>query len=369
MHLPTPNVTLQPDRGAILRAIDTVETGSTTASHPRRAEGCPEGPDANVGSGERTLTPATRDRIRGAFLGLAVGDALGTTLEFHQPGSFEPLTDMVGGGPFRLPAGAWTDDTSMAACLAESLIERGAFDPADQLRRYLRWYRAGHLSSTGCCFDIGGTTREALERFEATGDPAAGGSEPRTAANGSLMRLAPVPIAFAADPTAAVRLAGESSRTTHALPVCVDACRYLGALLVGAVRGATRAELLAPGFAPVANLWENAPLHPDIAAVAAGTFRTKAPPDIRGTGYVVASLEAALWAFATTDAYAPCVLAAANLGDDADTTAAIAGQLAGAYYGADAIPQHWLAQLALRERLEGLADGLVERATGAWPRA
>jgi ADP-ribosyl-[dinitrogen reductase] hydrolase len=310
------------------------------------------------------VNPDAGDRIRGAFLGLAVGDALGTTLEFRAPGTFEPLADMVGGGPFRLPAGAWTDDTSMAACLAESLVERGVFDPADQLRRYLRWYRDGHLSSTGRCFDIGGTTRAALERFEATGDPAAGGRAPHTAANGSLMRLAPVPVAFAADPAEAVRLAGESSRTTHALPVCVDACRYLGALLVGAVRGATREELLAPGYAPVAGLWDDAPLHPDIAAVAAGSFRAKAPPAIRGSGYVVASLEAALWAFASTDGYADCVLAAANLGDDADTTAAIAGQLAGAYWGAEAIPGGWRARLALGERLEALADALAAFAAG-----
>ena len=102
-----------------------------------------------------------RDRYRGALLGLAVGDALGTTLEFKRPGSFAPITDMVGGGPFGLKPGQWTDDTSMALCLAESLVECRGFDPVDQLRRYCRWYREGHLSSTGRCFDIGNTTRAA----------------------------------------------------------------------------------------------------------------------------------------------------------------------------------------------------------------
>jgi ADP-ribosyl-[dinitrogen reductase] hydrolase len=310
-----------------------------------------------------TLGPVDPGRVRGAFLGLAAGDAVGTAVEFQPPGSFAPLTDMVGGGPFRLPAGAWTDDTSLAACLAESLIERGGFDPADQLRRYLRWYREGHLSSTGRCFDIGGTTRAALERFEATGDPDAGATHERSAANGSLMRLAPVPLAFAGDPAEAVRLAGESSRTTHALTVCVDACRYLGGLLVGAVRGASKEALLSARYAPAAGTWAHAPLDPRIDAVAAGSYLSKRPPAIRGTGSVVDALEAAAWAFATTDSFAGCVLAAANLGDDADTTAAIAGQLAGAYYGVDAIPADWRAQLALRERLEALADGLVELAT------
>jgi ADP-ribosyl-[dinitrogen reductase] hydrolase len=309
------------------------------------------------------LGPVDPARVRGAFLGLAAGDAVGTTVEFATPGSFPPLTDMVGGGPFRLPAGAWTDDTSMAACLAESLIACEGFDPADQLRRYLRWYREGHLSSTGRCFDIGTTTRSALERFAATGDPAAGATNERSAANGSLMRLAPVAVAYAHDAAEAVRLAGESSRTTHALPVCVDACRYLGGLLVGAVRGVPKAELLASRFAPVDGLWDDAPLDPRIDAVAAGSYRGKRPPAIRGTGSVVDALEAATWAFATTDTFADCVLAAANLGDDADTTAAIAGQLAGASYGVDAIPVAWREKLALRDRLEELATGLVGLAT------
>jgi ADP-ribosyl-[dinitrogen reductase] hydrolase len=306
------------------------------------------------------LGPGAADRVRGGLLGLAAGDAVGTTVEFRPPGSFAPLVDMVGGGPFGLPAGAWTDDTSMAACLAESLVETGAFDPADQLRRYLRWYRDGHLSSTGRCFDVGHTTRAALERFEASGDPAtSGATHAESAANGSIMRLAPVPLAFAHDPTEAVHLAGESSRTTHALPVCVDACRYLGGLLVGAVRGEAKAALLSPGYAPAPGLWNAAPLDPKVDAVAAGSYLAKSPPDIRGAGYVVASLEAALWAFATTENFEACVLAAANLGDDADTTAAVAGQLAGAFYGRAGIPRRWLERLALRERLEELADGLA----------
>ncbi len=308
-----------------------------------------------------TLGPVDASRVRGALIGLAVGDALGTTLEFRSPGTFEPLTDLVGGGPFGLPAGAWTDDTSMALCLAESIVETGRFDPADQLRRYVRWYREGHLSSTGRCFDIGNTTRAALERFEATGDPNAGGTDRHTAANGSLMRLAPVPVAFAADPTEAVRLSGDSSKTTHALPECVDACRYFGGLLVGAVRGASKEELLAPDYAPVSGLWDAEPLHLKVADVAAGSFLRKRPPEIRGTGYVIDALEAALWAFASTDDYAACVLAAANLGDDADTTAAIAGQIAGAFYGMDGIPERWRGMLVMRETVEGLADGLVGR--------
>ena len=140
-----------------------------------------------------TESLSVQDRYRGALLGLAAGDAVGTTLEFKPPGTFEPITGMVGGGPFRLDPGQWTDDTSMALCLAESLITQQGFDPADQMARYVRWWREGHLSSNGTCFDIGGTVRGALSRFEISGEPFSGSTDPQSAGNGSIMRLAPVP--------------------------------------------------------------------------------------------------------------------------------------------------------------------------------
>src|SRR5690349_3303810 len=144
------------------------------------------------------------ERYRGSLLGLAVGDALGTTLEFSSPGSFIPIEDIVGGGPFHLLPGQWTDDTSMALCLAESLIECKGFDPIDQLERYCRWYREGHLSSTGRCFDIGFTVRNALSRFERGREPYCGSEAPNTAGNGSIMRLAPVPLFYAGRPREAI---------------------------------------------------------------------------------------------------------------------------------------------------------------------
>jgi ADP-ribosylglycohydrolase len=306
------------------------------------------------------LSPA--DRYLGSLLGLAAGDAVGTTLEFRPPGTFVPLTDMVGGGPFGLAPGEWTDDTSMALCLAESLVETGGFDPVDQLARYVRWWRHGHLSSNGRCFDIGNTCRAALERFEHTGQPTCGSTDPRTAGNGSLMRLAPVPLAFARDPRRAVALAAESSRTTHAAPEAVSACRYFAALIVGALGERDKADLLAPGFDLGLGLWRTEPLAPEVAAVAAGSFLSKEPPRIRGTGYAVHALEAALWAFARSDSFAEGALLAANLGDDADTTAAIYGQLAGAYYGVEGIPAAWRARLARRDTIEALALGLLDLA-------
>lgn len=305
---------------------------------------------------------STLDRSRGALLGLAAGDALGTTLEFQHPGHFEPLTDMVGGGPFSLKPGEWTDDTSMALCLAESLVEKHAFDPRDQMQRYVRWYREGHFSVKGYCFDIGNATRTALERFEHSGQPFAGSTDPNSAGNGSIMRLAPVPMAFAHDPTEAIRLAGESSRTTHGALTCVDACRYLAGLLVGAIHGASKEELLAPDYTPIPGSWNAEPLCKEVAQVAAGSFLRKEPPEIRGSGYVVESLEAALWAFAKSDSFEEGALLAVNLGDDADTTGAVYGQIAGAYYGASGIPRRLIEKLAMRDEIERLALGLAELA-------
>lgn len=302
----------------------------------------------------------SRARYRGALLGLAAGDALGTTLEFTRPGAFDPIDDMVGGGPFRLRAGQWTDDTSMALCLAESLIECNGFDPADQMCRYVRWWHEGYLSSTGACFDIGNTVRTALACFEQTGKPYAGSTDPMAAGNGSLMRLAPVPLFYANDPELAVDMAADSSRTTHGADEAVDACRYMAGLIVGTAQGRCKAELLADHFSPVPGLWQRAPLVPKIAAVASGSFKRKQPPEIRGTGYVVEALEAALWAFHSSTSFREGALLAVNLGDDADTTGAIYGQLAGAFYGADGIPADWLGKLTQRALIEGLADGLMK---------
>ena len=300
----------------------------------------------------------TLDRFRGALIGLAVGDALGTTLEFKRPGTFAPVTDITGGGPFHLKPGQWTDDTSMALCLAESLVAKQGFDPVDQLERYVRWYRHGHLSCTGTCFDIGTTTSGALHRFEQTRAPFCGSTQAQAAGNGSIMRLAPVPLYFAGNPKDAMERSGDSSRTTHGAAVCVDACRYMGGLLAGAVAGATKEELLSELYSPVRGYWQEHSLCPEIDAVARGSFKRKDPPAIRGTGYVVASLEAALWALHRGRDFEDGALLAVNLGDDADTTGAVYGQIAGALYGAASIPPRWKAVVAWADTILTLADRL-----------
>jgi len=295
-------------------------------------------------------SPSDADRFRGCLLGLATGDALGTTLEFQPRDSYGPHTEMIGGGPFDLMPGEWTDDTSMALCLATSLLSQGRFDAQDQMNRYCDWVDKGYLSSNGRCFDIGNTVRRALATYRASGEPFAGPVEPSAAGNGSLMRLAPVVMFFHPKRDLILHYAVESSRTTHGAPECLEACGLFAALLTRALDGADRSGILAPLQHRFAS--------PKIQAIADGRFLGKDRALIESSGYVVHSLEAALWCFSMTTSFCDAVLLAANLGDDADTTAAICGQLAGAHYGASAIPGRWLAQLAMHDEISKLADSL-----------
>ncbi|MBO7744361.1 ADP-ribosylglycohydrolase family protein [Paenibacillus sp. MWE-103] len=301
------------------------------------------------------------NRIQGSLIGLAIGDAIGTTVEFQEAGTFPVVTDMMGGGVFDLPKGSWTDDTSMALCLAESLISKKQVDPLDQMQRYVKWYRTGYLSSTGTCFDIGNATADALQRFERTGEPFSGSEDAYSAGNGSIMRLAPVPLYFAHDLNEAAKWSGISSRTTHSAKECVDACRLFGAMIAAAANGMTKADLLHPEAFD--HLWGHEPLAPRIREVYKGSYKRLQPPDIQGSGYVVKSLEAALWAFYHGENFERGILSAVNLGNDADTTGAVYGQLAGAFYGLESMPERWVEPLAMKELMLDYATELHQSST------
>ncbi|MDX2039312.1 MAG: ADP-ribosylglycohydrolase family protein [Isosphaeraceae bacterium] len=310
------------------------------------------------------------DRCRGALYGLAVGDALGAEVEFRARGSFAPVVDYRDGGPHGLAPGEWTDDTSMALALAAGL-SRSPDDLDDQAARYVAWWRRGEYSVNGRCFDIGSTVRGALARFESTGDArTSGDASEHASGNGSIMRLAPVAIhqaMLAGDHDTLLRadrldelerVAAESSRPTHPSDQCISACRYLGLLLSGLIAGVPREEVLATDWSPLERIRTRSPLHPLIDAIALGSFREKTESQVRGSGWVVESLEAALWAFHRADDFASAVLAAVNLGLDADTTGAVCGQLAGACWGESGIPASWLDRLARREMIERALAGL-----------
>ena len=295
------------------------------------------------------------DRAQGALIGLALGDALGTTLEFSTRDTLPPVTDLVGGGPFGLAPGAWTDDTSMALCLAESLLERGGLDERDLIERFCRWYEEGYNSVTGECFDIGTATCEALRSYRATGEPLSGSTDPQSAGNGSLMRLSPVAIRWWHDRTAAVAAARRQSRTTHAATQAVEACELFAELLIEAIAGAPKETVLR------GRDWDG---DAGVAAVAAASWRKKARDDISSSGYVLHTLEAALWCVDRSETIADALMLAANLGRDADTVGAVTGQLAGALWGMSGAPAAWLDKLAWRERIEALAAGLFEAGNG-----
>ncbi len=293
---------------------------------------------------------AVRDRALGALLGLAVGDAVGTTLEFAARDTRPRLTDMVGGGPFGQPAGHWTDDTSMALALAESLAGRDAVDAADLMDRFVAWWREGEYTPAFTCFDIGNTIRAALDRYLRSGDPFAGSTDPQTAGNGSLMRLAPVALRFLHDREGLDRAAAEQSRTTHATAEAVDACRAFAVLLAEAIHGDPAREVLRR------REFEGASA---VARILGGSWRGKPRAEIESSGYVIHTLEAALWSVARTSDFRGAILLAANLGRDADTTAAVAGQLAGALYGLEGIPAEWRRRLAWRDRLLDVGGRLL----------
>lgn len=298
-----------------------------------------------------------RDRAIGALAGLAVGDAVGTPLEFQPRDSTAPLTDMIGGGPFRLEPGEWTDDTSMALCLADSLLASDpGFDPADLMRRFVAWWEEGENSvNQRGCFDIGLTVKAALQRWLRERDPDAGSPDPRAAGNGSLMRLSPVAIRYWNDRTRLQDIAIRQSRTTHAAAEALDACALYAEILADAIAGLPRSQLLRPRETCYSGA---------VQAIAAGGWRGKRRDEIQSSGYVVHSLEAALWCVGSTVDFRSAVLKAANLGDDADTTAAIAGQLAGTLYGASGIPRHWMQRLAGREAILARAAALFDRSLG-----
>ena len=303
------------------------------------------------------------DRQRGCLLGLAIGDALGAAVEFSAPGTFRPVTGYRAGGPHGLGPGEWTDDTSMALALAASL-GNGEWDLNDQASRYLSWFRSGDYSVNGRCFDIGITTRQSLGSFARNGDARTSGDpDPQASGNGSIMRLAPVPVRFAhlfpnqLDELA--RLAAESSLPTHGSSQCLSACRYMALLLAGLLQGHDRDVVLQPDWELLEQLRAKEPLHPEVDEIASGSFWKKQPPEIKGSGYVVHSLEAALWAFHQAPDFRTAVLNAVNLGDDADTSGAVCGQLAGARFGESGIPADLLEGLARRDMLEDALSGIL----------
>lgn len=245
----------------------------------------------------------------------------------------------------------------MALCLAQSLIDCKGFDPKDQMLKYCKWYDEGYMSSTGECFDIGNTTLKALDNFIISGNPYSSLTDESSAGNGSIMRLAPIPMYYYQKPEEALKYAALSSKTTHANEMCVDACRYMAGIMVGLLKGESKETVLYPMYSPVQNYFNNEPLCDAIKEVASGSFKTKQPPEIKGTGFVVQSLEAALWAFYHTNNFKDGALKAVNLGNDADTTGAVYGQIAGIINN---IPLEWLKDICMLNMITNIVNNIQD---------
>lgn len=298
---------------------------------------------ATVPEDDPLLEPATlaaagglRARFQGALLGLATGDAVAAPTQYRRPGRFTPVGDLIGGGPFDLPRGGWSDDTAMALCLAESLLECEGFNAADQVARYRRWQLEGYLSATGQCVGITAGTARALARARWRRQPFSGSHDPEARDPETLSRVAPVALYFFARGTAAAEHAAEAARTTCQAPRVLAACRALGEVLHAALSGEPKAAVLArrgPDADP-------------------GSPADSAP----------GALAVALDVFGRTHNFRDAVLTAANLGGNSDVVASVTGALAGAHYTAGAIPTLWRNSLMKKQLIEACADKLLAHA-------
>ncbi len=302
---------------------------------------------------------AIEDRAKGAMLGLAIGDAMGAPVEFRTRGKFAPVTGFRDGGPFKLKAGQWTDDTAMALCLAQSLIDCNGMDAKDQMDKYLRWANDGYMACTDRSVGIGQTVLRSLSRYYKTNEPYQGDPNPKYAGNGCIMRLAPVPIYYRNDAKVAMLESVNSARTTHGSPQALQCSAYFGGLIWAALNGYTKEQMLQPYFSPCSDLDFNH-LHDDVERVFKGSYQNMADEDLNPTGYVVDSLEVALWGFFHFDNFEDGLLSVVNLGGDADTTGAIYGQLAGCYYLAQEILPIYKQKVAYSVFIYELTEKLLD---------
>lgn len=310
--------------------------------------------------------------IKGAMLGLVVGDALGVPVEFMSSEDLAacPVTGMRGYGTHDQPAGTWSDDSSMALCLMESL-SRG-LDYEDMASTYLRWADEGYWTAHGNVFDMGFATRKALVKY-AHGVPAlaCGCDGQRDNGNGSLMRIMPLALYLHEamgpcwnDEKDAHGIVLNTSRITHAHPISCIACGIYCSIANEILRGHNLQLAIDYGIekakAVYATQKELSGFLPEFQNVSLNTLKELPIHSIRGSGYVLDTLVSSLWCLLHTDCFRSCVLQAVNLGEDTDTVGAVTGGLAGLYYGLDAIPKEWLSTLSRKEDIETLCDRFHE---------
>lgn len=297
-----------------------------------------------------------KNRFKGALFGLACGDSVGAIAEW-KPKEWllqNPVTGMQDNPTHGLKAGQFTDDTSMALCLAQSLIDHDGTNQLDQMKKYSLWYMQGYMGCNNKCNGIGRTTRLSIEEFLKTGQYIAIDTNPEKAGNGSIMRLAPLPMFYFQDFNSLIKNTIKSTRVTHGSYESIYAAVLFSIYMHRALMGVSKQNILSP----VHFLANDMNITAGLQDIIFSEYLKKPYDEIKGTGYVIESLEAALWCFYNTDNYKDAVLMAANMGYDADTTAAIVGQLAGAHYGYDTIPEEWVAVLDMKHTIDSIIDSI-----------
>ncbi len=310
--------------------------------------------NGDVPASDDEATERLRDRFRGLLLGLALGDALGVPVQHRRPGSFSRVGDLLGGGPYDLPRGAWSDDTATALHSADSLVALGNLDPVDLQARWTRWQQTGAGSATGHCLGISAALAAALAPVSADLSTSVLDGEP--------LPRAAVAAAFGfGDASFAVQLAATMARCTHPAPLVVDTTRVYAVLVIGALQGATRDQLLGEKFLPEPFCLGLRPLARLVRDLHAGSWQHAQDPIAEGSARAdaVGTLMLTYGALSAGRSFKDMVLAAVNAGCNADLSGAVVGALAGALYGAAALPVHWLAALTDREGIERRADRLL----------
>ena len=306
--------------------------------------------------------------LKGMLLGLAVGDALGVPVEFESRRRLKdnPVKNMRSGGSWGQAAGTWSDDTSLTIAAMESISRFGKINFQDIMENFLRWYERGDFTATGERFDIGNTTRAAIVRFSRKILPPTkcGATEKNSKGNGSLMRILPATLyLFGTRGKIGVdelKIIHEFSALTHGHIISQMACGIYSLIAAQLLSGKNISEAFTLGMNDAKNFYGTDEAFKNFSRLCDENFAALPEDEISSSGYVVDTLEAALWCLLNTDDYKTLALKAVNLGEDTDTTAAVAGGLAGIFYGAESIPAEWLNTLKRRDYLEKICEDFAK---------
>lgn len=295
------------------------------------------------------------DRFKGSMLGLAVGDALGAPWEF-QPIPKKGIADMVENDISRLrniKKGQWTDDTALALCIADALIKNKKIEYRAIMDNFVKWLFQGFMTPQGCSTGMGTTTMEAILDYNMTGNYFSGKEEAEKAGNGSIMRIAPLAL-FYTNKYDTSFICAQSSLLTHATPECVEGCALLGKIISRCFYYKSKEDILFDGH------WKYDFKEDHINSLIDGKWIKLNKEELRGSAYVIDTLQIAFWCFYHTSSFEDAVKTAVEIYGDTDTQGAVVGQIAGAYYGIESIPEKWLSQLAWRKIITKLAEQLYK---------